>query len=115
MATTMAELRQEIEANGNVMTMKMEDLRDMHGAGKLGIHVRTNISKSLRGAGLDHKPDPLPEYQDRNVRVFKQGTAVADLIDAATTPSVEHDEELRQAAGGEASETLDRIRELVCK
>ena len=115
MADTIAELRQEIEANGNVKTMPMAVLRDVHGAKKLGVHVRTNISKALRGAGLAHMPDPLPDYQEQLVRVYKQGTAVADLIDAAANPSAEHDDELRQVAGGDASDTLDRIRELVCR
>jgi hypothetical protein len=111
----MNEVRAAVEQNGDVKTFSMEVLRDAHGAGKLGVHVRAGISKALRGVGLAHSPDPLPIYQENLVRVYKQGTAVADLIEAATTPGEGRDEELRQAVGGDASDTLAKIKELVCK
>ena len=111
----MTEVRAAVEADGNVRTMPMEVLRDAYGVKKIGVHVKAGISKALKGVGLAHWPDPLPDFQENLVRVYKQGTPVADVIQAATTPSIERDEDLRQAAGGDASETLTKIRELVCK
>lgn len=115
MYKTMGEVRADVEAHVGVLTMKMGALRDAHGVRKLGVHVRTGISEALKGAGLAHLPNPLPDYQENPVRVYKQGTPVARLISAATSPSVELDEVLRQAVGGEASEILAKIRELVCE
>lgn len=115
MYQNMGEVRTDVEANGGVLTLSMGALRSAYGVDKLGVHVRTGISKALSGVGLAHTPEELPNYQENLVRVYKQGTPVAGLIRAATTPSVDLDEALRQAVGGDASETLARIRELVCE
>lgn len=115
MYKTMGDVRADVESHGGVLTMKMGALRDAHGVRKLGVHVRTGISEALKGAGLAHLPDPLPGYQEDLVRVYKQGTQVARLIGAATAPSIELDDILRQAVGGEASDILAKIRELVCE
>ena len=111
---TFDELRQNVEQNGNVVTVTMGALRDAHGAGKLGVHVRAAISKELAGRGLGHYPDPLPEYQEQVARIYKLGSPVADIIDAVLEPTPSHDEELRQAVSGDAQEKINRIRELVC-
>ncbi len=113
--TTIAELRDQVEQNDDVFTTTMEILRDVYGAGKLGVHVRAGISKALASEGLGHYPTELPIYQHEAVRVFKQGTAVADLIEAVLVPNAQHDEELRQKAGGDESTILRQIRELVCQ
>jgi hypothetical protein len=48
------------------------------------------------------------------VRVYKLGTPVAELIHALTTPGDKTDELLREVAQGSAKEVLDEIRALVC-
>lgn len=108
------ELRGAVEGADDVLTVPMVVLRDAHGAGRLGIHVRANISKALRSLGLGHYPDPLPDSQWEQVRVYRLGTPTADLVDAVLNPSDEHDEFIREAIGGEAADTLDRVRELIC-
>jgi len=114
MYDSLEDLRDAVDAAGGVLTVDMWAVRDAHGAGRLGIHVRTNITKKLRSLGLDHYPDELPGWQEEQVRVYRQGSPVADLIDAVLNPSDTHDEEIRQAVLGEAQATLDAIRELVC-
>lgn len=117
---SLEELRDQVEKNGGVVTVRMEEVRDAYQAGRLGVHVRSNISKRLRGLGLGHFPleaddgEPMPYRQSAPVRIYKLGSPVADLIDAVLDPGDEHDEELREAATGSSSEILDRIRELVC-
>ena len=113
MNSTLEEIRDSVNNTEGVLTLPMSDVRDAHGAGRLGVHVRTNISKKLRSMGLDHYPKELPSWQDGLVRIYRQGSPIADLIEAVLDPSDEHDEELRNAVGGDAQEVLDAIRELV--
>jgi hypothetical protein len=40
-------VKQEMESSGNMHTVTMQTLREAIGAGKLGFHVRTKISKPL--------------------------------------------------------------------
>jgi len=54
------EIKQIVEKNGNVATLTMEQLRDAHGASKLGVNVRAEISSTLAGMGLGHVPQELP-------------------------------------------------------
>ena len=48
------EIKEQVEANGNVRTFTMDVLRNAHGAGKLGVNVRAEISQALAGIGLGH-------------------------------------------------------------
>lgn len=117
---SLEELRDQVDKNDGVVTVRMEEVRDAYQAGRLGVHVRSNISKRLRGLGLGHFPleaddgEPMPYRQSAPVRIYKLGSPVADLIDAVLEPSDEHDEELREAATASSTEIVDRIRELVC-
>jgi len=108
------ELRDLVEGNGDVLTIRMEQLRDVHGAGKLGVHVRAGISDSLRQQGLGHYPPELPNYYWDEVRIYRQGTPVGRLIEAVLSVSANNDEVVREMAGSDASATLVKIRELVC-
>lgn len=44
---TWNEIKESVEKNGNVLTTTMEQLREPHGAGKLGVNVRAEISGTL--------------------------------------------------------------------
>jgi len=111
-------IKQEVENNKNVNTVSMETLREAMGAGKLGVHVRTEISKTLAGMGLGHVPQELPSYQHESVRLYKRGTSVGDLIELVLTPGQQHDIKLREQF---CEETIDyagiiaQIRELVAE
>ena len=112
--TTMEEIRDHVLNSEDVLTLRMGQLRDAHGAGRLGVHVRENISKRLRSLGLDHYPRQLPGDQNNLVRLYRQGTPTATAIDAVLNPSVAHDDELRELVAGNADAILDQIREIVC-
>src|SRR5437763_2876821 len=111
---TMADLRAGVEESGGVKTFSMWKVRDAYGAGRLGIHVRTNISKALLGMGLGHFPNALPDSQDALIRLYKLGSPVADLVEAVLHPGPEADERLRDAVAGNAEGVLAQVRELVC-
>jgi len=111
---TYAELKELVAANGDVLTVKMESLRNVHGAGKLGVHVRAGISGELHKQGLGHFPDELPNYYWDEVRLFTQGTQVSRLIEAARSVGDDHDTVIRELVEVDASDTLQKVRELVC-
>ena len=109
-------LRDQVTDNGGLLVTTMEMLRDTHGAGKLGVHVRKAIHDSLAAHGLGHLPGgDLPTYQHEEVRLYRLGTPIADTINAVLHPSEGGDQVLRQSAGSHAQDVLKQIRELVCE
>lgn len=109
------ELRDAVIAAGGVLTVRVGDVRDAFGYGRLGINVRDRISKELKGLGISHYPVEVPDWQEIPIRLFRMGSPIADLIDAVLNPSQGHDEELRQAVSGSASDILNQVRALVCQ
>ena len=110
------QIKEAVEQNGNTKTFTMEELRDAHGAGKLGPHVRAAISSKLAGMGLSHVPKELPNYQHELVRLYKNGTPVADLIATVLVPGEQNDNKLRERfAEGDVdyAAIVEQIRELV--
>ena len=93
----------------------MAQLRDAHGAAKLGVNVRAEISSTLAGMGLGHIPKELPGYQDELVRVFKNGTPIGDLIGTVLTPGQQNDTKLIEFStpGIDYATIIAKIRDLV--
>jgi hypothetical protein len=108
------ELRARVEANQSVLTVRMEELRDAFGVRRLGVHVCDQIESRLAGVGLGHFPHLEPDGW-MEVRLFKLGTPMAELILAATEPGAPQDATLRAKVESEASATLAQIRALVCE
>ena len=112
------QLKSEVEENGNVLTVSMERLRDALGAGKLGVNVRSNISKELAGMGLGHVPEELPAYQHEQVRLYKRGTQVGGTIETVLSPGQKKDQTIAERFGEEQPDyasIVDQIRELVAE
>jgi hypothetical protein len=111
-------IKQDVENKGNMFTVTMETLRNVAGAGKLGIYVRQDISKTLAGMGLGHIPDPLPSYQHEQVRLYNRGTPIGDLIETVLAPGQQNDTKLSQQFGGtpvDHAAIIAQIRELVAE
>jgi hypothetical protein len=111
---TMPELNAAVEANGDVATVMMWQVRDAYGQERLGTQVRTGIEKALAKLGLGHYPVAIPTYQDEPVRIYKKGTEAADLIEAVLSVDEDTDAVIRDAVGGDAAATLEKVKELVC-
>lgn len=79
-------IKEQVEKSNNVKTFSMEVLRDAHGAQRLGVNVCNDISKVLAGIGLGHVPVDLPSYQHEQVRLYKRGTSVGQLIETVLSP-----------------------------
>jgi len=82
------------------------------GAGKLGKYVIVNIGDELKSRGIGHSQ--LSNEQTDRVRVYKLGTPIANVIEAATGVGEHLDERLRQVTQSNAEEVLKQIRALVC-
>lgn len=108
------ELRAAVAGNDGLQKITMDTLKKIDGAGRLGVHVRTAISRTLESHGLGHLPRELPPNQEDVVRLYLLGSPVADLIKAVLAPSDRGDETLRTIGNSEAEEQLRQIRQIVC-
>jgi len=110
------EIKQKVEQNGNVVTLTMEELRNAHGAYKLGVNVRAEITNILAGMGLGHIPEVLPTYQNELVRLYKKGTPIGDLITVVLNPGEQNDTKLTgqfATPGTDYAAIVQKIKELV--
>lgn len=113
---TFDEIKAQVEAQGNVKTVTMDVLRNAVGAGRLGRHVRIEISKTLAGLGIGHIPAQLPNSQTDSVRLYKKGTPVGTLIETVLNPSETKDQELVDQVskdGPDYAAIVAEIRDLV--
>ncbi|HQU44135.1 MAG TPA: hypothetical protein PK867_15050 [Pirellulales bacterium] len=113
---TYEDLRKEVGNSGGVLTVTMERLRSTHGSGRLGPNVKMEIHDRLVGMGLGHVPEELPNYQEKPVRLYQQGTPVAKVIQSVLQPGPEGDariKDLSGEAGSNYADIISTIRELV--
>ena len=96
-----------------MLTVKVYEVRDAHGAQRLGRLVRERMGEELAGEGLSIS-EGTPGVGERGSARLPTRCPVADLIEAVERPSEAGDQVVRDAVGGDASGTLDQIRELVC-
>lgn len=108
------DLRNAVTTHDGLYKTSMDTLKKIDGAGRLGVHVRTAISKTLESHGLGHLPRELPSNQEDPVRLYLLGSPIADVIKAALTPSDKGDETLRSIGTSEAQEQLRQVRQIVC-
>ena len=109
-------LRAAVEANGDLLAVTMEDIRRAHGKyGKLGPHVQTQLAKWLTNEGLGALPETLARYQHEEVRLYRLGTSMSDVIEAVLDPTERGDQELRKyvSSNGTAQSQLDEIRAIL--
>lgn len=115
---TWDEIKERVEEQGNVRTVTMEELREAYGASRLGVHVRSDISRALAGVGLGHIPEELPSYQHEQVRLYKKGTTAGELIDTVLSTGEQNDKKLVEQLGDRQADYADivqKIRDLVAE
>lgn len=96
-----------------IHVIEMRELRDAYGASRLGETIAANISKELAGYGLGHLPSPLPLLASEEVRLYRRGTAIGDIVTAVLEPSVGGDQRLIDYAENTDREIVTRIREVL--
>ncbi len=115
---TWDEIKQSVENNGNLRTFTMEPLRNAHGFERLSRRACLDISKVLAGMGLGHVPQELPLFQHEQVRLYKRGTQVGDLIETVLAPGELNDKKLIDQIGDATDDyatIVEKIRELVAE
>ena len=91
----------------------MRQLRDAVGWDRLTARAIEEIENQLAGRGLGAFPQPLPDGRRAEVRVYKRGTQMAQIVEAVTEPSEHRDEILRQLANRDSDRILQEVRKLV--
>ncbi len=113
--SNMVEIGKAVDDNDGVLSLYMYSVRDAAGKGRLGVHVLRGISESLSGLGLGHHPEELPNDQNEMVRLYRLGSPIAEVLEAALYPGEDEDELLRERSTGTEVELLKQVRELVCE
>ena len=111
---TFDEVKSALEDRDGILTVTMQELRDAHGVGRLGVHVRTAIRRNLANRGIGHFPNELPVYQHERVRLYTLGSQFADYIEDLNELSPEADERLRELFVSNYEEIIENIRQIVC-
>lgn len=111
--TTYDDLADWLSGNGDLATVRMQLLRDIHGAGKLGAIVRQHISDALHHVGIAHVPETLPSNHGDLVRIYSRDAAVGTLIRAVHELGPRADAALRDVASRQADAIVREIRRLL--
>src|ERR1700722_5374149 len=98
------ELRDQLEQNGGVVTLRMKELKTLSGAQRLGHRIREQLEDALHTAQIGFFPDPLPASENDSVRIYELGTELAELIEAVRTLDEDADEQLRSFVDRNTSE-----------
>jgi hypothetical protein len=115
---TWDQIKASVEAGENLLSISMDELKAAAGKDRLGVHVRSEISRTLAGMGLGHIPNELPSNQHDSIRLYKRGTPAGDLIETVLAPGEANDRKLRdQLAGNQIdyANIIEQIRELVAE
>jgi hypothetical protein len=112
---TYDDIEEAVDQAGGVKSFAMSILRDVHGAGKLGVHIVSGISGELDARGLAHFPQDLPTEQWEMAKIYRKNNTVGKFMTAALSVDERSNEVIRQLCSSEADKIVQRIRELVCE
>lgn len=109
---TFDDLARVVDENDGVYTVSEWRLREMYGAERLGSQVRAGIKDKIDSLGLRLQTD-LVGHQHALVRVYRRGSPVAEVIEAAGGAGKEEDAVLRRVASAKGAELVKKLRELL--
>lgn len=109
-------IRQRVDSHGGVLTLKMRELREAHGAKSLGPHVVAEIQVLLENQGIGHSPQELPTNGGNNVRLHTlRSRFEASLERYSNRISSKDDEAIRKSFTCDSlyEETIMKVRDLL--
>jgi hypothetical protein len=112
--TSFEGLKKIVSDRGGLAIVEMWQLRDALGVSRLGPIVTKSIGNELAQQGLGHQPSTLPLDQYASVRIFRKGSSFAELVDLFESFDEESNRRLIDLTMNDSTETLRKIRELVC-
>jgi hypothetical protein len=106
------------EADG-VLTVWMKELKELHGAQRLGDRVRESIERHLAERGVAAVGETLPNSENESARLYLIGTKVARIVEAVEQKGAAGDQQLRELARTSwpltARELLTKLKEIVAQ
>ena len=98
----------------DLVQVQMQVLRKAAKWDRLTLGALDAITDELRQRALGVDPG-LSQDRFEEVRVYKIGTPIGNLVESVITPSEQGDKRLREAAANSAQEIVRKIRGLVCE
>jgi hypothetical protein len=112
MSTSWTTIKNDVIHHGNVLTLPMTNLRDTHGASKLGATIIEEISRKLNEVGLGHIPEILPSTHTDRVRLYLKDSPIGKLMGEVVNPSPENDTLLKERVSHAPNHHADIIRQI---
>ncbi|WP_157959063.1 hypothetical protein [Salinicola endophyticus] len=109
---TSEEIKGQVEEQDNVYAVAMEELREAYGPSRLGVHVISDISRALSGFGPGHVSEDLLNYQHEQVRFYKKGAKVGELIDTYLSPGEQNDKKLAEQFDYQQADYAEIVRKV---
>lgn len=107
-------LLEAVEDQGNLAVCAMFQLRDACGWDRLTARIAEDIEVQLAQRALGVFPRPIPQSRRAEVRVYKKGTSLGNLVDAVLDPAEHRDDLLRASANRDSDDILRKVQRLVC-
>lgn len=109
------EIKKRVDDKGGVLSVQMKELREAHGASKLGNNVINEIQALLAEKGIGHSPADLPTAAGRRVRLHTLMSRLKDSIDENNGLfSEKHDEAVRKSVSiDNYARMIEKIRAIV--
>lgn len=112
---TFEELGDLVDSSDGLVVVTAEQLRDAADWQRLTQGAIEDIANGLAQHGLGSFPPMEPGQRGAEVRVYRRGTALGNLVDAVVRPGAPGDRRLRETANNTAADVVARIRKMVCE
>lgn len=109
------ELAELVDEHDGLYVTTAVKLRDVAQWQRLTSGAIEEIDNNLVQHALGYYPDISPGDRFSEVRVYRRGLDVGNVIEAVLDPTEHGDKLLREAATGGAAETVRSIRRMVCE
>jgi hypothetical protein len=104
----------DLVEDDDLVVVQMQNLRAAAKWDRLTMGALDAITDELRQRALGVYPG-LTQNRHEEVRVYRIGTPIGNLVESVIKPSDQGDKRLREAATNSGQELIRKIRGLVCE